>query len=340
MLSEPDRILDFVIAGQLQRDTILPLKGPPSIDILGGGLAYASAGLAFWGGQAGMLSKISPDFPMQWLEPMREAGFSLEGIRTSHESIDMRWFVAYSDLQTAFYDSPITQFANRGLSVPKEMLNYGRKSSQDDDLSRYDPKSIGISDIPGNYLETHAAHICPINLVSHQVLPNALKRGSVQTVTMSACPGYMDPTYWEFIPSLVSDLTAFMVEEADLRRLFQGRSSDLWEMAASISKYGPEFVLIRMKDGGQYLFDGVSLKKWTIPMYNGNVMDPTGAADAFAGGFLINYRQTYDPVYATLCGNVTASFAMEGCGPFYVLGAMPGLKEARLAALKDLVTQM
>jgi sugar/nucleoside kinase (ribokinase family) len=340
MSVEQERIIDFVIAGKLQRDTILPIKRSPTIDILGGGLAYASAGLAFWGGQAGLLSKISPDFPKQWLEPIKDAGFSMDGIKTSHEIMDMRWFVAYSDPQTALYDSPITQFANRGLSFPRELLNYRRKSGLGEDLDRCDPNSIGISDIPGNYLETHAAHICPINLVSHQVLPNALKRGSVQTVTMSACPGYMDPVYWELIPSLVSDLTAFMVEEADLRRLFQGRSTDLWEMAVSISRHGPEFVLIRMKDGGQYLFDGVSLKKWAIPMYSSNVVDPTGAADAFAGGFLINYRQTYDAVYAALCGNVTASFVMESCGPFYVLGAMPGLKEARLEALKDLVTQM
>lgn len=340
MSVDQERIIDFVIAGKLQRDFILPLKGAPTIDILGGGLAYASTGLAFWGGQAGLLSKISPDFPVQWLDPIKDADFSMDGIKSSHEIMDMRWFVAYADPQTALFDSPITQFANRGLSFPKELLNYRKKFALDEDLNRYDPISIGISDIPGNYLEAHAAHICPINLVSHQVLPNALKRGSVQTVTMSACPGYMDPVYWELIPSLVSDLTAFMVEEADLRRLFQGRSSDLWEMAALISKYGAEFVLIRMKDGGQYLFDGVSLKKWAIPMYNSHVIDPTGAADAFAGGFLFNYRQTYDPVYATLCGNVTASFVMEGSGPFYILGAMPGLKEARLAALKDLVTQM
>lgn len=340
MAGDRGQVFDYVIAGRIQRDSIIPLKGKPSIDILGGGIPYASAGMAFWGETAGLIAKTSPDFPRHWLELLKEIGFSLDGVKLSHEIFDMRWFVAYADPQTPVYDSPITHFATRGLPFSNFLLNYGKKPSVAGKVDQFDQKSIGISDIPPNFLNIHAAHICPVDLVTHQVLPNALKRGTVQTVTMTACAEYMDPAYWELIPGLVSDLVAFMTSEEDLRRLFLGRKADLWEMAETISRYGPEFVLIRMKDGGQYLFDGITRKKFAIPMYTVPVVDPTGAADAFGGAFLVNYRKSYDPIFATLCGNVTASFVMEGVGPFYVLDAMPGLKEARLEAIKNHISQV
>ncbi|WP_322808043.1 PfkB family carbohydrate kinase, partial [Thermanaerothrix sp.] len=66
--------------------------------------------------------------------------------------------------------------------------------------------------------------------------------------------------------------------------------------------------------------------------------DPTGAGDAFCGGFLAGYRQTYDPLAAVLHGNVSASLVIEGSGPFYALEALPGLAQARLEALRDAVS--
>ena len=59
------------------------------------------------------------------------------------------------------------------------------------------------------------------------------------------------------------------------------------------------------------------------------VVNPTGAGDAFCGGFLAGYRETYDPLEAALCGNISASLVVEGSGPFYALDVWPGLAEAR-----------
>lgn len=148
------------------------------------------------------------------------------------------------------------------------------------------------------------------------------------------------PAAWEDIPGLISDLTVFMVSEREIRSLFQDRSTDIWEMANALSKFGPEFILIRMKSGGQYLYDGISKKRWMLPAYPVKIIDPTGGADAFDGGFLATFRQKFDPLWATLCGIISESFTVEGCGVFYSLGALPGLKEARLAALQDKVKQI
>lgn len=148
----------------------------------------------------------------------------------------------------------------------------------------------------------------------------------------------MHPALWERIPSLIRDLTAFLVAEDDLRRLFQGRSTDLWEMAEGIAAYGCDFVVVKRGEVGQYLYDRVSQKRWTIPAYPARVVDPTGAGDAFCGGFLAGYRQTYDPLEAVLFGNISASLVIEGSGPFYALDALPGLARARLDVLRDAVS--
>ena len=58
MTSElPDNPLRFVIAGRLNRDTIIPISGEPQIDGFGGNLAYAAIGLKLWG-KAGLLALV------------------------------------------------------------------------------------------------------------------------------------------------------------------------------------------------------------------------------------------------------------------------------------------
>jgi hypothetical protein len=41
-----------------------------------------------------------------------------------------------------------------------------------------------------------------------------------------------------------------------------------------------------------------------------------------------------------LYGNVSASLALEGSGAFYPLDVMPGLAEARLSVLRDMVREV
>jgi sugar/nucleoside kinase (ribokinase family) len=51
-----------------------------------------------------------------------------------------------------------------------------------------------------------------------------------------------------------------------------------------------------------------------VPAVSPRCVDPTGAGDAFCGGFLTGLIETGDPVEAALRGAVSASFAVEGCG--------------------------
>ena len=343
----PDEPLRFVIAGCLNRDTILPVSGPPQVDMLGGNLAYAATGLSLWGEKAGLLARVSHGFPIDWLESFKPLGFDLSGIKRLESDFDQRRFLAHEDLATTHYHNPIEHFSDRGLDYPPSLLGYKAPSikEQAPDPNSSSRKTAGetslqISDIPTAYLEASAVHVCPIDYLSHVVLPSMFRQRQASTITLTSCPGYMDPAYWEEIPTLISDLTAFITPEAEVRNLFLGRQVDLWNMAEILAGFGPEYILIQTENQGYFLYDRVSKRRWVVPQYQSKIVDPTGVKDAFAGAFLVGYRQHYDPLEAAIMGSITASVVAEGSGVFYALDAMPELVEARRLALHALIQEI
>jgi cytidine kinase len=99
-------------------------------------------------------------------------------------------------------------------------------------------------------------------------------------------------------------------------------------------------VVIKCGARGQLLYDVDTKRKWEIPAYPARMADPTGAGDAFNGGFLAGYCRNYDPIEGVLCGNISASLKLEGSGPFYPMDVLPGLADARLNVLKDMVREV
>ena len=248
----------------------------------------------------------------------------------------MRNFIAYTDSGVAQTENPVSHFARLGLPFPKALLEYNNNPEQLDSRIRLTPLSLRLNDLPAYYLDAAAAHLCPLDYVSHSLLPPTLRQGHISAITLSPSSGYMNPTYWNEIPVLLTGITAFHVSEKKISLLFQGRSSDLWEMAETLAGYGCEIITILRGMDGQYLYDGASHSRWTLPPYPAHIVDPTGSDDAFCGGFLAGYHKTYDPLQAALYGNISASFKVEGSSVFYAMDTLPGLAEARMYALKEM----
>ncbi len=325
---------DAVLVGRLQREYILPAASPARLDGLGGNLAYAAAAFASWGGEAGLVSRVSPDFPLDRLTRLEALGFFLDGVRPVSEPLDSRFFVAYGEGNKPNYENPITLFAERQLPFPLELLGYQPRKKYCSKID-YLCDSFRVTDMPRSFLEAKIAHICPIDYISHKILPSVLKAGMIQHLTMRACTCYMDPIFWEDIRGLISDVTAFMMTDNQALKLFQGRSMDLWEIAEHLAGYGPEIVLVSTRDGTTHLYDRMSQKRWIVPAYRSRISDPTGMLDSFDGGFLAGFQQLRDPLEAALCGNISAGIAGEGSGPYFLLECLPGLKEMRLQVLRQ-----
>jgi hypothetical protein len=332
----------FLFAGQLTRDFIIFPSGETLLDVPGGNLLYAAAGLMVWepSSPPGLVARVGEDYPEEWMDDFQERGFDTQGIQILPQAVDVRSFVAYLDRNTRSTDDPVSHFARLGLPFPKMLLGYKRDDSQSDSRSRLSPISLRQSDLAAEYLDATAAHICPLDFLSHSLLPAVLRQAGLVNVTLDPSPGYMKSAFWGDIPALVTGLTAFLPSEEEIRDLFQGRSSDLWEMAEALASFGCELVVIKCGERGQRLYEAATRTCWEIPPYPAKVIDTVGAGDAFCGGFLAGYRRTYDPVMSVLYGNISASLAIEGHSPFYPLGTLPGLPEARLEALQQSVRKI
>jgi cytidine kinase len=326
----------FLVFGQLTREYLLPPLGSARLDAPGGSLLYAASGLKVWESEVGLVGRVGNDYPHEWLNDYKARGFDTSGIRILSQSMDVREFFAYNESFEANHINPVSHFARREMTFPKSLLGY-----QPPDEKRADRAGVlSVNDIPNDYLDARAAHLCPMDLVTQTQLIAGLKRGTVSTFTLDPAPATMTMAARRELPVLLNGVTAFLPSYDELRNLFWGAKHDIWQMAEAVSLYGCEYVVIKCGVRGQLLYDSNTKRRWEIPAYPARVADPTGAGHAFCGGFLAGYCRNYDPLEGALYGNVSASLKVEGNGAFYALDVLPGLAEARLNALKDMVREI
>lgn len=332
--------LTFVIAGKLTREYLLPPQGTPLIDSAGGSLLYSAGGLAVWNKNIGFVSRITKEYPHEWLSKFQKQGFDIRGIETVQENFDLRSFIAYTDTQERSHSSAVSHFARRELTFPKTLLGYQPPDEAIKDLRTMESTSPSALDVPKNYREATHVHLCPFDFASQSQMVNLYKDASNQVVTVDPDPRYMSPRFWRELRLVLQGVTAFHPSEEEMRALFWGETNDLWEMAQRICDYGVKFVVIKRGSQGQLLYDSLSKKKYEIAAYPSRMADPTGAGDAFCGGFLAGFQKTNDPLQAVLYGSVSASLKVEGSGALYPLDVMPGLAEARLIAVKEMAREV
>jgi sugar/nucleoside kinase (ribokinase family) len=334
-------LLRHLVAGQLKQSFIITPNGEAFSNILGGSLVYAAIGLALWENEGtGLVGRVGEDFPRQWISELERINFDVRGIRVLAEALDLRQFLAYTDPAAPQSDNPVSKYAQLGLAFPKALLGYTSPVREMDSRTRPSKLALKIKDIPDDYLDASAAHICPLDFHSHQMLTSLFMQNRVTTLTLDPGENYMHPLFWDDLSVMLKGITAFQTSEEKLHALFQGRSTDLWEMAEEIARFGCEIIVIKRKARGQLVYNHANHERWSIPAYPSRVIDPTGAGDAFGGGFLAGFRKSYHPVEAALYGNISASMVIEGSDPLYALDALPGLAEARLESLRSMARRI
>jgi sugar/nucleoside kinase (ribokinase family) len=221
--------------------------------------------------------------------------------------------------------------------MPKTLLGY-RKEDPPVKLKVTRSTSLRQADLPEHFLQARAAHLCGMDYLSHILTPAALRQGGVEIVALDPGP-YMVKEYREDVRSMVVGLTAFLPSEEELRSLFAGQTEDLRAMLKEVASWGVQIVVVKRSWQGQLVYDTAAGKAWEVPAYPSKMVDPTGAGDVFAGGFLAGLDKTGSPVQAVMYGNVAASFAVEGSGAFYTQDALPGLQNARLESIRESIRE-
>jgi len=322
--------LPIVVVGTLRRDFVIPPGGKPLNDIPGGHLLHTAVHLHHWENRIGLISRIGPDLPQEWLDHLTELGMDVHGIKRTALPIEHRFFIRYDGNYQKSTLYPLAQYANEGLPFPKELLGYNVQTNKIDSMNAKTDETIIARDIPENYLESTFIHLCPMDYMTHNLLTQHFAQFGPKRITLRAGKGYMVPQFWHAIPLLVNSLTAFITSISSLKSLFsETRETDIWKMAKIISEWGPEYVIIEQDNFSNLLWDRNHQSRYRLGPYQNKVVNLIGIHDAFCGGFIGELKKTYDPVKALIAGNVASSIAMEANHPFYALDTIPGLHEAR-----------
>lgn len=88
-------------------------------------------------------------------------------------------------------------------------------------------------------------------------------------------------------------------------------------LESGIGPGGNGLAVIRSGELGVLILSAAG-PQWLPAFYEGRsrkVVDPTGAGNAFLGGFTVSFCESGDPREASICGTVAASFALEQFGP-------------------------
>ena len=327
-----------IIAGRVLNETIINKNKQVLINKPGGGVLYAAAGYGIWEKGAGLIANISENNSIEWTREFENYHFDTSGIKKIPCDFEQRRFYSITNSNTVFTDNPQKHFFEIKHPLPKSLLGYEPPQTIIDNRNTPVPYSIQPDDIPKDYLQTNNLLLCPIDYYSHSLIPPFYRSQTNGNVILCASNGYMHPSFWFDIPSLIRGSSAFLATEKQMRNLFKGKSEDIWEMAQFIAQGGVEIVIIVSVTGVHYLYDAVARKKYKIPSYPSKVIDTVGTFETFCGGFGAGLSHLFDPLRAGLMGSVSASFKVEGSTPLHTLQSLPDLVNARLESLMNTVT--
>ena len=115
------------------------------------------------------------------------------------------------------------------------------------------------------------------------------------------------------LKDLVRRVDLFCINFNEARALSGMDGADFKKMSEAILNLGPKSLIIKDGKNGSYFFnssESFSIKAFPV----NNVVDTTGAGDAYIGGILMGKMNGMNMIDSMRMGAVTASFCIEGVG--------------------------
>lgn len=324
------------VIGQLRLDYYVTSGGATHEAILGGSALYAAAGAAVWEGvRPYIIAAVAPEFPKSSLRELRDQGIETRFLVPSLEG-EPKTFFAYDRDGARHSDRPTKHYLRAGQPLPKSLLaglESGSASVRGSHPGSLPP--LHANRIPVDVDRLRGIHIAASTLTEELILAPRLRELGVDFVSVDPPTAYMTSNHLKEQCTAIHGLDAFIPSQTQCIQLFRPDSYQPWEMAERFLRAGCRIAIIKRGRHGQVMLDAESGDRWIIAAYPTAAVDVTGAGHAFCGGFLAGMLMTGDPLEACLMGNVSASLVIEGSGLEHVLGAMPGLPEARLERLRS-----
>ena len=271
----------LVVLGNLLVDDVVFPDGSTRMGQPGGAVLYAALGARLWDVRTGCVSVLGDDYPTDTIDRLQRRGIDLTGVRALHRPGVRTWLL----------------YEGRARHL---VLRLGCPSHED--------VSPVPQDIPREWRQAPAFHLAP--------MPFAAQRALLQS--LAAAPGTFvsvdphRPITEDSLPAwraALANADAFFAadDELQIERAGEGPEAALSRLVSGRLRF---IALKRGEDGG-ILYDARTRRMhgWTARATT--VVDPTGAGDAFAAGFVSAHLEGLGVDDCLQRGVVTASFAIE-----------------------------
>lgn len=295
----------LLTVGELTVDDVVVEQRSCAWKQVGGGALYSAIGASLWGLAPGISATIGSDFPHAPLAELEAAGIDLSAL-TRIDAPSLGLWLLYEQ-------------AGRRHQVEKA----SGSSFATLDASR-DPLPVRDASLRG-------VHLAPQTAEGH-LRALAELRGCAAVVTLDLLiePFIATEPYTAF--DALSGLSAFLPSEQEVRQLWGDIETDA--LGAMLrAEAGVEVLVVKRGPMGVDVATGEGVVR--VPAVHPMALDPTGAGDAFCGGFLAGLVLHGDPVLAAVLGAVSASFVVETRGALAALRALdPDVAAERSSGLR------
>ncbi len=249
-------MVELVVLGHVSIDTIVFPDGR-RVDMPGGAAAAVATSASLAGAKVGLVTKIGEDFPGEWLEKLSQY-------------VDIRGVQILP-----------------GKNIHIHMI-YHEDGSVDAPVDMGVARGMGETPIPEEYLDSRVFHIAPI---PPEEQLKALKRLEGKRVSLDFNPTYMEDyrTKRDLMREIVSRVDVLFPNEREALTITD--LDDVRKAAETLHEWGAKLVVITRGERGVLLYDGKFREFPALPISGEEIVDPTGAGDAFAGGFLAGYSR-------------------------------------------------
>lgn len=276
-------------------------------NVLGGSATFLALAARFFTDDVRLVAAVGEDFPDAYTSALRDAGVRLDGLEVQPGGKTFSWTGRYH------YDFNSRDTLDTQLNV----------------LETFQPV------VPDAFRD--AKIVCLGNL-EPSIQADVLGQMSAPAYTILDTMNFWIEQTPDALAQTLQLVDCLIVNDAEARQLADDPS--LIRAASKIRRMGPRTLIIKKGEHGALLFsDDTVFAAPAFPLED--LHDPTGAGDAFMGGFagyLARCRAVTPHALrrAVVCGSVVASFSVEAFGPARLLSLTGAELAARTKAYEHL----
>ena len=296
-------MIEVVTIGWLTVDDIVLTNGTFRQGVVGGGALYSAVGAQIFADHVGIQSICGRPFFERVTAKIKARGLDAEGIRQVEGNGLELWLLHESDIHKQ--------------QIPK------LSSSKPVDMDRH------RGPLGERYILARGFHIAPQSpegsMASLKVISTLDRRPVVTMDILSDV--FVDAQVYQDL-SFLDNLVAFLPSESEIMRIWGPQNLKQWLHHNAVHHHC--HLVAKLGERGSLVCEASTGRMIEMPALPVDVLDTTGAGDAYCGGFLAGLVAQRSLIECAAMATVSASYVVEACGALATVQPLAAERNARL----------